>query len=83
MLMGVFNTHTCLVVCDDVNIHAWVSASLFDDLGFLRPQEADLQTEVRVFCMPISERIDEGGVFPRISIVDRCMRNTYYQGKCP
>lgn len=36
-------------VYGSVNIHAWVSASIFDDLGFLRPQNTDLPTEVRVF----------------------------------
>lgn len=37
------------------DIHAWVSASFFDDMVFSGPQNTDLLTEVRVFCMPIRE----------------------------
>ncbi len=49
--MGVFNARTHFTMCDDVKIHAWVSASDFDKTGFSGPQEADLQTEVCVFLL--------------------------------
>ena len=46
--MGVFLTLARFGV-RVVNIHAWVSAGFFDDLGFLQPQNTDLLTEIRVF----------------------------------
>ena len=55
MLMGVSTLACTYIGMRMYDIHAWVSASFFDDMVFSGPQNTDLLTEVRVFCVPICD----------------------------
>ena len=52
MLMGVSSLSCAYMVCAEYDIHAWVSASLFDKAWFSQDHKKRIyKTEVRVFCV--------------------------------
>ena len=55
MLMGVSTLACTCIGMRIYDIHAWVSACLFEDTVFSGPRNTDLLTEVRVFCVPICD----------------------------
>ena len=55
MLMGVSTLACTCIGMRIYDVHAWVSACLFEDTVFSGPRNTDLLTEVRVFCVPICD----------------------------